>query len=118
MRARPSKLKALRGSEAIDIGTTEEGQKHNGTDRIRCPRDASPMVRIVDPKQSHIHLETCPVCQGTFFDAGEFKDWKPRDRARRDQELVCSSPRLNCESAHELHGVGRELPRETGPMSG
>jgi Zn-finger nucleic acid-binding protein len=70
------KLKALSGSEVIDIGTAEQGQKHNSTDRIRCPRDTTPMVRIVDARQSHIHLETCPVCQGTFFDAGEFKDWK------------------------------------------
>jgi Zn-finger nucleic acid-binding protein len=70
------KLKVLPGSEAIDIGTAEEGQKHNSHDRIRCPRDTTPMVRIVDRKQSHIHLETCPVCQGTFFDAGEFSDWK------------------------------------------
>ncbi len=70
------KLKALPGSEAIDIGPPEEGQKHNSHDRIRCPRDTTPMVRIVDRKQSHIHLETCPVCQGTFFDAGEFSDWK------------------------------------------
>jgi len=70
------KLKAVPGSETIDIGTREPGRAQNGTDRIRCPRDTSPMIRIVDPKQPHIQLETCPVCQGMFFDAGEFSDWK------------------------------------------
>jgi Zn-finger nucleic acid-binding protein len=70
------KLKALRGSEVIDVGDRQVGQQQNSNDRIRCPVDTTPLVRVVDPKQSHIHLETCPVCQGTFFDAGEFADWK------------------------------------------
>ena len=70
------KLKAMPGSEAIDIGSAEQGRAQNANDRIRCPRDTSPMLRIVDPKQPHIQLETCPVCQSMFFDAGEFADWK------------------------------------------
>ena len=70
------KLKAIPGSEAIDVGRAEVGRVQNTNDRIRCPRDTTPMLRIVDPRQSHIHLETCPVCQGMFFDAGEFTDWK------------------------------------------
>ena len=28
------------------------------------------------PKQPHIWTETCPVCFGSFFDAGEFRDFK------------------------------------------
>ena len=70
------KLKAMPGSEAIDIGAAETGRAQPSGERIRCPRDTSPMLRIVDAKQPHIQLETCPVCQGMFFDAGEFSDWK------------------------------------------
>ena len=70
------KLRALPGSEVIDVGDPDVGRVQNGNDRIRCPRDTTPMVRIVDAGQPHIHLETCPVCQGMFFDAGEFADWK------------------------------------------
>lgn len=70
------KLRAMPGSEVIDVGAAEQGRVQNSNDRIRCPRDTSPMIRIVDPQQPHIHLETCPVCQGMFFDAGEFADWK------------------------------------------
>jgi Zn-finger nucleic acid-binding protein len=70
------KLKALRGSEVIDVGARDGGHQQNTNDRIRCPVDTTPLVRIVDAKQSHIYLETCPVCQGMFFDAGEFADWK------------------------------------------
>ncbi len=70
------RLRAIDGSETIDMGVPAVGRQMNERDRIRCPRDTSPMVRIVDPAQPHIHLETCAVCNGTFFDAGEFKDWK------------------------------------------
>jgi Zn-finger nucleic acid-binding protein len=69
-------LRKLRGSEAIDIGDAAVGRAQNANDRIACPRDTVKMIRIVDPKQPHIWLETCPVCSGTFFDAGEFSDWK------------------------------------------
>lgn len=70
------RLKELRGSEAIDVGDAELGKQLNGRDRIRCPRDTAPMVRVVDPEQPHIWTETCPVCFGSFFDAGEFRDFK------------------------------------------
>jgi len=75
-RLEAEKLRALPGSESLDIGPEELGRAQNTNDRIHCPRDTSLMVRIVDPKQPHIWLETCAVCQGTFFDAGEFRDWK------------------------------------------
>jgi Zn-finger nucleic acid-binding protein len=70
------KLKARPGSEALDVGDAQVGRGHNQNGNVRCPRDTSPMVRMVDPRQPHIHLETCPVCFGMFFDAGEFSDWK------------------------------------------
>ena len=70
------RLRSKPGSDALDIGDAGVGRKQNTNDKIRCPRDSGPMVRIVDPDQPHIHLETCASCGGTFFDAGEFKDWK------------------------------------------
>lgn len=75
-RLEAARLKAMAGSEAIDIGDRSTGHPQSSTERIRCPRDTSPMLRMVDPQQSHIHFEACPVCQGMFFDAGEFADWK------------------------------------------
>lgn len=70
------RLRKVDGSEKLDVGDSDMGAAQNTNDRIRCPRDRSQMVRIVDPQQPHLWLETCPVCQGTFFDAGEFRDWK------------------------------------------
>ena len=31
-------------------------------------------VWVVDPRQQHIWYETCLDCNGSFFDAGEFRD--------------------------------------------
>jgi hypothetical protein len=32
------------------------------------------MLRMVDVEQHHIWYESCAVCYGKWFDAGEFKD--------------------------------------------
>ena len=41
---------------------------------LTCPRDKSRLIRMTDLKQHHIHFESCTVCGGLFFDAGELKD--------------------------------------------
>jgi Zn-finger nucleic acid-binding protein len=33
------------------------------------------MTRLVDVKHPHLWYESCPVCYGVFFDAGEFTDY-------------------------------------------
>ena len=33
------------------------------------------MLRMVDPRQPHIWFESCPVCHGRFYDAGEYRDF-------------------------------------------
>lgn len=69
-------LKGMPGSEVIDCGDPAVGAVFNRDDRIRCPRCSGPMVRMVDPQQPHIWYESCGVCFGAFFDAGEFTDYK------------------------------------------
>jgi uncharacterized protein len=69
-------LKEMRGAEAIDVGDPDVGAIFNRDDRISCPRCRGPMIRMVDPDQSHIWYESCGVCHGVFFDAGEFRDFK------------------------------------------
>lgn len=62
-------------ADAIDIGDPETGAIMNRVDRIGCPIcPNSPMLRMVDPVQPHIWFESCPVCHGRFYDAGEFRD--------------------------------------------
>lgn len=85
------RLRDMRGSEVIDSGDPDVGALFNRDDRISCPRCGGPMIRMVDPKQPHIWLESCGACHGVFFDAGEFRDYKhytPADilRALRARE--------------------------------
>jgi Zn-finger nucleic acid-binding protein len=70
------KLAALAGSERIDTGISEVGSAFDGVDRIECPVCHTPMIRMVAARQPHIWLESCKVCNGIFFDAGEFTDYK------------------------------------------
>jgi uncharacterized protein len=69
-------LKEVKGSGVIDAGDAETGRQYNQIDRIKCPVCTGPMLRMVDNRQPHIWYESCPVCYGMFFDAGEFRDFK------------------------------------------
>lgn len=69
-------LKKLGGADALDTGSAETGQEQNRLEKIECPRDSSAMLRMVVNGQPHIWYESCPVCYGAYFDAGEFKDFE------------------------------------------
>lgn len=75
-RLEEQKLKAKKGSEVIDTGDAKVGRSHNDQRNVRCPRCSVKMVRMVDAAQPHIWYEGCAVCGGTYFDAGEFRDFK------------------------------------------
>jgi len=68
------KLLDINGAESIDIGDPEKGHAHDALKRVNCPRCDTPMIRLVDIGQPHIWYESCQVCFGVYFDAGEFKD--------------------------------------------
>jgi Zn-finger nucleic acid-binding protein len=70
------KLEKLSGSESIDIGDAETGERYDRVERIDCPVCSTRMLRMVDPAQPHVWYEACKVCNGVFLDAGEFKDLK------------------------------------------
>ena len=70
------RLKALAGAEQIDIGDAKTGAVYNKVDRIDCPVCHTQMLRMVNARQPHIWFESCSVCHGVFFDAGEFTDFK------------------------------------------
>lgn len=67
-------LRKKQAVAAIDIGKASIGKKHNKIDSYPCPRCSGEMIRMVDPKQAHIWYEMCGACDGSFFDAGEFRD--------------------------------------------
>ncbi|MDA1075653.1 MAG: zf-TFIIB domain-containing protein [Proteobacteria bacterium] len=76
-------------SEAIlDSGNPSVGEKLNKIDQIKCPECAVDMQKTSDSRQTHIWYETCPKCEGMFFDAGEFSDLKYDTFMDRIRDLV------------------------------
>lgn len=68
------RLGKLPKAAALDTGDPVVGERLNEQGQIECPRDHAQMIRMVDLNQHHIWYESCPVCYGKWFDAGEFKD--------------------------------------------
>jgi Zn-finger nucleic acid-binding protein len=67
-------LRDKQAAAAIDTGDAGTGKESNKIDRYQCPRCSGDMVRVVDPRQTHIWYETCGSCSGSFLDAGELRD--------------------------------------------
>ena len=60
----------------IDSGNVRVGHKHDALGDIDCPQCGIPMDKTYDTDQTHIWFESCPQCEGMYFDAGEFSDLK------------------------------------------
>jgi Zn-finger nucleic acid-binding protein len=69
-------LKEIRGSESIDTVPPARLTEGESPDPILCPKCHTRMIRMVVHGQPHIQYESCKVCFGSFFDAGEFADMK------------------------------------------
>ena len=70
-------LKEFKDSAAqIDLGDPQKGKMYNLMRKIDCPNCKVQMLAMAVPGQAHIQFEQCPICAGTFFDAGEFTDYK------------------------------------------
>ncbi len=66
------RLLAAHAAGKVDLpGPHQQVQRDK---EMHCPRDHSLLIRMVDFKQPHIHFESCKICGGMFFDAGELKD--------------------------------------------
>ena len=71
-------LKAIKGSESIDLGKTRGRKGKDERKPIACPACKMQLIRMVDRLQPHIWYEACTSCYGVFFDAGEFRDYKEK----------------------------------------
>lgn len=78
----------IEGSEVIDIGNSQVGEQYRDQQHVRCPHCSVEMLPMIDKDQSHIKYESCPVCYGTFFDAGEFRDLKEHTVLERFMEML------------------------------
>jgi Zn-finger nucleic acid-binding protein len=69
-------LKAMHAAAKIDIGEPALGRRNDKQKVVLCPHCNTGMLRLTIHGQSHIHVDSCPVCYGTYFDAGEFVDYQ------------------------------------------
>jgi uncharacterized protein len=72
-------LVEIKGASNTDTGDASQGSKMNKQRNVNCPACNVRMIKVHDVQQPHIQLETCGICKGTFFDAGEFKDFIEED---------------------------------------
>jgi Zn-finger nucleic acid-binding protein len=64
-----------RHADVIDTGDPATGAGFNEMRTVACPVcPRSNMIRMVDATQPHIWFESCSVCYGRFYDAGEYRD--------------------------------------------
>jgi len=65
----------IHGAEAIDVGErpADAGDAHR---RILCPVCKTLMISMSVVGHPELKYESCTVCFGAFFDAGEFREFK------------------------------------------
>jgi Zn-finger nucleic acid-binding protein len=68
-------LNDLHGSEAIDVGETP-ADAPDAHRRILCPVCKTLMINMSVAGHPDLKYESCTVCFGAFFDAGEFREFK------------------------------------------
>lgn len=80
-------LKKMKKSHKIDTGKEEVGLENDKIGNINCPRCNVKMIKMVDKDQPHIWYEKCSSCDGVYFDAGEFKDYKKENFMDKIKDL-------------------------------
>ena len=71
-------LMRRRNSEVIDNGDAGLASEFDRVTSILCPLCENRMTPMVALGHPHINFEQCPGCGGSFFDAGEFRQFKQR----------------------------------------
>src|SRR5438445_13658915 len=67
-------LADLQGSEAIDVGTKPADASKPR--HLLCPACHTLMIPMTVHGHPQLQYESCTVCFGAFFDAGEFREYK------------------------------------------
>jgi Zn-finger nucleic acid-binding protein len=67
-------LKELQGAGELDIGDDSEAEEYNELVFVECPKCFT-MLDQVEQEDPYLKYEICPTCHGSFFDAGEFRDY-------------------------------------------
>ena len=80
-------LKDAEGAEVLDTGKPGAGPAPSASGKLQCPVCHTQLIQMADHDQPHIKFESCTVCYGVFFDAGEFRDYKELTLTVSDKRL-------------------------------
>jgi uncharacterized protein len=78
----PGEAKALVESMLagkLDVGSAERGAEMNNRAFRNCPKCRTRLIHQRDTEQRHIEFESCQVCFGAYFDAGELTDLQNKE---------------------------------------
>ena len=81
-------LKKMKGAEDIDVGDEFVGARYNEILDVPCPKCKAKMDHILHTAPFEIKFEKCPECKGTFFDAGEFRDYLEEEIYEQFQDVI------------------------------
>ncbi len=81
-------LKKLEGAESIDIGDEFVGARLNEILDVPCPVCNIRMEQVLHTDPFEIKFESCPECQGIWFDAGEFRDYMEEEIYEQFKSVV------------------------------
>ena len=65
------------GAELLDPPGARPPEGKDAQRKVQCPRCSTPLIRMVDRLRRDVTYESCPICYGKFFDAGEFRAVQP-----------------------------------------
>ena len=80
-------LRSEPGAEAVDAAAADATARANPGTKM-CPRCSVKMIDMVVAAQPHIAYESCGVCHGVYFDAGEFGDFREETLGESLRALV------------------------------
>ncbi len=69
-------LKEIGGSEAIDDGAPAVTGATTTKRQVLCPVCKTQLIKMTVLGHPGLHYESCTVCFGAFFDAGEYRQYK------------------------------------------
>jgi Zn-finger nucleic acid-binding protein len=68
------KLRDVKGAAAtLDIGDPRPDAGKETRGKIQCPACHTQMIQLTIQGKGRLKVESCTVCHGAFFDAGEFR---------------------------------------------
>ena len=71
-----NQIQCARGTHKADVGHQAIGEHYNTIRNIDCPRcDVAMQEEELKRGRIPIQIETCPKCHGSYFDAGEFREF-------------------------------------------